>query len=73
LVRDFPQCLWHETSADQLKLIETLELHAIETGKSDLLHLKAWVSCDKTKKGIQSNIKTVCCATALSLESNIDM
>jgi hypothetical protein len=39
--------------------------------QSDLLCLEAWVSCDKTKQCVQSNVQTVCCATALSLESSM--
>jgi hypothetical protein len=33
LVRDFPQRLWHETSADQSKLVETLKLQALRQAK----------------------------------------
>ena len=40
-------------------------------GHSNSLHLMGWVSCDKTKACIESNVKTVCCASVLSREPSI--
>jgi hypothetical protein len=40
-------------------------------GYDDSLRLTSGVSSDKTKACLESNIKTVCCASALSRESSI--
>jgi hypothetical protein len=40
----------------------------LEERHTDLLHLMSEVSCDKTEKRIESNIKTVCCTTVPSTD-----
>jgi hypothetical protein len=40
-------------------------------GNDDSLRLTSGVSSDKTKACLESNVKTVCCASVLSRESSI--